>query len=151
VKDANTDGVLEFQMPSSYVYLTGKLELNTRVGDEEAIVVQFSDNNGLDWKNVDRITESGEFSIDLQRFAFRRYDYRLRLALLGGDSWIDRLKITHDIQCSQRALPALDTGDNTIAFSAARTRVPSRSKGVPQATARVDRFNRLISVRSTTA
>jgi hypothetical protein len=118
VKDANADGVLEFQMPSSYVYLTGKLELNTRVEDEEAIVVQFSDNNGLDWKNVDRITESGNFSIDLQRFAFRRYDYRLRLALLGGDSWIDRLKITHDIQCSQRALPALDTGDNTIAFSA---------------------------------
>ena len=31
---------------------------------------------------------------------------------------VEALKITHDVQCSQRALPALGTGENTIRFSA---------------------------------
>ena len=36
----------------------------------------------------------------------------------GPDTGIDRLRIRHDVQCSQRALPTLDKGENTISFSA---------------------------------
>jgi len=36
----------------------------------------------------------------------------------GENTGIDHLKITHDVQCSQRALPTLDQGANTISFSA---------------------------------
>ncbi len=118
VQDGGSDGVLELRMPSSYVYLTGSLDLGVQVGKGAAIVVQFSDNNGLDWQDVTTITDSGDSSIDLQPFAFRRYDYRLRLIVRGADARIDRLKITHDIQCSQRALPTLDKGENNLTFSA---------------------------------
>jgi hypothetical protein len=54
----------------------------------------------------------------LGKFAFRRYDYRLRVLLDGAGTGLNRLFLAHDIQCSQRALPALDQGRNTITFSA---------------------------------
>src|SRR6185295_15987894 len=87
-----------------------------------------SDNNGLDWKEIKNYVglvagpnaPDGSvpmFSIDLQRQIFRRYHYRLKITL-NGDIAITSLKLTHDSQHSQRALPALGQGDNTISFSA---------------------------------
>jgi hypothetical protein len=118
VQDAGRDGVLEIGMPSSYVYLTGTLQLRTQVGQGGSVRVQFSDNNGLDWRDVGSIEQSGEQAIDLQPLVLRRYDYRLRLVIHGANAGIDRLRIAHDVQCSQRALPTLGQGENTIAFSA---------------------------------
>jgi hypothetical protein len=118
VQDAAKPGVLVVRMPSSYVYLTGALSFTAAVGSGGAITVSFSDNNGLDWKELTRVTASGEQTVDLSPLVLRRYDYRLKFALQGAGTGLDALKIVHDIQHSQRPLPALDRGDNTITFSA---------------------------------
>jgi hypothetical protein len=120
LNDAGRPGSLEIEMPCSYVYLNGTLELGAVVAAGGKISILFSDNHGLDWRQVAAIDKSGRHVVDLGRFAFRRYDYRLRLVLAGQGTGLDRLKIAHDVQCSQRALPALVRGKNTISFSAGR-------------------------------
>lgn len=118
LKDASKQGFIEIEMPTSYVYLTGQISLNARVGNGGKIRLLFSDNHGLDWREVTAIEKPGEQVVDIGKFAFRRYDYRLRVVLDGQNTGLYRLKMSHDIQCSQRALPALDRGENTITFSA---------------------------------
>ncbi|HYF51905.1 MAG TPA: hypothetical protein VEJ63_21025 [Planctomycetota bacterium] len=118
VKDANADGVFIMRMPSAYVYLGGELLMRAIVGEGGEVSVHFSDNNGLSWKQVSKLNASGDQKIDLKSLVFRRYDYRLKFVLRGKGTGIDALKLTHDIQHSQRALPALDAGENKIAFSA---------------------------------
>ena len=105
-------------MPSSYVYLAGELSLNAGVGEGGKIQALLSDNNGLDWKPVAEIENSGKQRIDLQKLVLGRYDYILRVVLNGKGTGLENLKLSHAIQCSQRALPALVSGENTIAFSA---------------------------------
>ncbi len=118
VKDAVRPGEFVLRMPSSYVYLNGELELKTIAGSGGKIVVSFSDNNGLDWKPLAEFTASGAQRVDLKPLVLRRYDYRLKFALHGTGTGLDALRITHDIQHSQRPLPALVQGGNTISFSA---------------------------------
>ncbi len=48
---------------------------------------------------------------------YRRYDYRLKFELQGKATGLDAVKVSHDIQHSQRPLPALGQGENKIAFS----------------------------------
>ncbi|MBA2480811.1 MAG: RNA polymerase sigma factor [Planctomycetes bacterium] len=117
-KNAADPASLVIRMPTSYVYLTGTAKATAVVGKDGSIAVQFSDNNGLDWKDVSTINQSGETSIDLAPFAVRRYDYLLKLTLKGAGTGLDALTISHDVQHSQRALPALAEGDNAISFSA---------------------------------
>ena len=118
VADAEKPGVLVLRMPSSYVYLSGEVALKSVLAGGGEIAVELSDNNGLDWKEATpKITAAGEQKIDLKKIVFRRYDYRLRFTLKGAGAGLEALKITHDIQHSQRALPALDAGENKIAFS----------------------------------
>lgn len=114
VKDAAQLGVLVIRMPSSYVYLGGTLAYGAVIGNGGSIAVQFSDNNGLDWKDLAKPAASGPQTVDLKPLAYRRYDYRLKFVLSGAGTGIDKLAISHDIQHSQRALPALDKGANTI-------------------------------------
>lgn len=114
VKDAAKPGVLVVRMPSSYVYLTGKLKFTA----SGPAAVSFSDNNGLDWKELASTTSTGPQEIDLSAHVLRRYDYRLKFELKGKGSGLDALRIEHDIQNSQRALPALGAGKNTLTFSA---------------------------------
>lgn len=109
-------GVIELRMPSSYVYLGGKLSARCAVAPGGEIAITFSDNNGLDWRPVQTITASGPQEIDLKPLVFRRYDYRLRFTLKGAGTSLDALRLTHDIQHSQRPLPALAQGANTITF-----------------------------------
>jgi hypothetical protein len=118
VKDATQPGVLILRMPSSYVYLTGMLTFTAAAGPDSSITVSCSDNNGLDWKEVARVTSSGEQRVDLGPLIQRRYDYRLKFEFRGKGTGLDALKIVHDIQHSQRPLPALAEGSNTITFSA---------------------------------
>lgn len=116
--DAPSPGVLVLRMPSSYVYLSARADLKASVGSGGSIAVAFSDNNGLDWHPVATIDSAGERTIDLKPLVYRRYDYQLKLTLAGPGTTIQRLKLTHDVQHSQRALPALDRGENRIALSA---------------------------------
>lgn len=105
LQEAAKAGSLTVRMPSSYVYLSGKAAFKAA----GPVTVQFSDNNGLDWRDV----AATDGQIDLTPLVFRRYDYRL--AFKGA---LQSLKIEHDIQHSQRPLPALDAGKNTLTFSA---------------------------------
>jgi hypothetical protein len=110
-------GTFVLRMPSSYVYLTGQLEL-AAVG---SVAVSYSDNNGLDWKPITPLSalrETGVVAFDLKPLVYRRYDYRLKFELKSPDASISALKIIHDIQHSQRVLPILDKGDTKISFSA---------------------------------
>jgi hypothetical protein len=118
VKDAAKDGVLVIRMPSSYVYLTGQLSFNAVVGAGGEIQAWFSDNNGLDWKELHKAGASGEATIDLKPHVYRRYDYRLKFVLKGRGTGLQALKMSHDVQHSQRPLPALGQGENTITFGA---------------------------------
>jgi hypothetical protein len=118
VKDRDKPGALVLRMPSSYVYLGGHLTVRPALSAPGRIVVSISDNNGLSWKEVATLTRAGERRIDLKPFVFRRYDYRLKFVLHGAGTGLDALKIDHDVQHSQRALPALGKGRNTITVSA---------------------------------
>lgn len=118
VKDASKPGVYVVRMPTSYVYLGGELAGAAVVGEGGSLRIAFSDNHGLDWKDVARVDRSGELKVDLKPFVYRRYDYRLRFEMSGKGTGLDSLRIANDIQHSQRALPALGEGENRIAFSA---------------------------------
>jgi hypothetical protein len=118
VVNPDKPGVLVLRMPSSYVYLSGQAALKAAVGAGGAVTVGFSDNNGLDWREVKKITETGEQTIDLKPLVFRRYDYRLKIEMTGAGTRLDALKLTHDIQHSQAPLPILGPGKNTITFNA---------------------------------
>jgi hypothetical protein len=118
VDSAEKPGVLTVRMPSSYVYLTGSATLDAVVADGGRIAVAFSDNNGLDWKELASFDKSGEQKIDLNKLVLRRYDYRMRVTLDGKGTGLSGLAFKHDVQHSQRALPALGQGENTITFSA---------------------------------
>jgi hypothetical protein len=118
VRDAARPATLILRMPSSYVYLTGTLAFTAAIGEGGSVVVSFSDNNGLDWKEIAGVTAAGEQRVDLGPLVLRRYDYRLKFVYQGAGTGLDALKIVHDIQHSQRPLPALDQGNNTITFNA---------------------------------
>ena len=110
VKDASKPGVLVVRMPTSYVYLTGKLKFTA----SGPVAVSFSDNNGMDWKPIASVTSSGPQEVDLSPLVLRRYDYRVKFELKGAGAGLDALRFEHDIQNSQRALPALAAGKNTL-------------------------------------
>jgi hypothetical protein len=118
VKDPAQPGLLVIDMPSSYVYLSGRVNLQPVVGPGGSIAVAFSDNHGLDWTEIARIAASGPRQLDLKKQCYRRYDYRLKFQLLGKGTGLDALAISHDIQHSQAPLPALLPGENKISFSA---------------------------------
>ena len=44
--------ILEIDMPTSYVYLTGRIEARRGVGEGGKVRLLLSDNNGLDWREV---------------------------------------------------------------------------------------------------
>ena len=118
VRDSAKPGVLVIDMPSSYVYLSGRLRLQPVIGPGGSIAVAFSDNHGLDWTEIARIDASGPQPLDLKKHCYRRYDYRLKFQLLGKGTGLDAIAIHHDIQHSQAPLPALLPGENKISFSA---------------------------------
>ena len=105
-------------MPSSYVYLGGSLVLKPAIGPAGgSIKVSFSDNNGLDWKEIAKETTATDVFVDLKPFCYRRYDYRLKIEMTGKGTGLTALRLTHGVQHSQAPLPALAAGKNTITFS----------------------------------
>ncbi|MCW8132403.1 MAG: hypothetical protein KIS92_18795 [Planctomycetota bacterium] len=117
-KDPAQPAEFILRMPSGYVYLTGELTFEALAGDGGAVTVAYSDNHGRSWKELAKAAASGPQKIDLTPLVLRRYDYRLKFTLSGKGAGLDALKLTHDLQHSQRALPALGPGENKIAFSA---------------------------------
>src|SRR5262249_37680196 len=101
VRDPARPASLVVRMHSSYVYLTGTLTFTAAVGDGGSAVVSFSDNNGLDWREVARVTSPGERRVDLTPLVLRRYDYRLKFEFRGAGTGLDALKFVHDVQHSQ--------------------------------------------------
>lgn len=117
VKDPAKPGELVLHMPCSFVYLTGALDVKGSAGDGR-VAVAISDNHGLDWKQVANLTGDFTTGINLSPYLLRRYDYRLKFVFTGKNAGVESIAISHDIQYSQRALPALKAGGNTITFSA---------------------------------
>jgi len=118
LKDSAQPGTYIVRVPSSYVYLSGELTFKAAVGEGGGLDVFFSDNQGATWKELAKLNAGGDQKIDLKPLVYRRYDYRLKFVLKGKGTGLDALKITHDIQHSQRPLPALAQGSNTVKFSA---------------------------------
>jgi hypothetical protein len=118
VKDPAAPALLIIRMPSSYVYLSGKVDVDVKLGAGGKVLVQYSDNNGLDWKDVKTFETAGKETLDLTPFCFRRYDYRLRFEMTGAGTGLDALEITHDVQHSQLPLPLLGPGANVVSLSA---------------------------------
>ncbi|HYF51906.1 MAG TPA: hypothetical protein VEJ63_21030 [Planctomycetota bacterium] len=117
LKDAAQPGVLIIRMPTSYIYLSGTVNFDAVAADGGTIAVSYSDNNGLDWKALTTVNASGPQKIDLTPHCYRRYDYRLKFEIKGKGTGLDSLKILHDVQHSQRVLPILAQGNNTITCS----------------------------------
>ena len=116
VKDAASPAVLDIRMPSSYVFLGGFAQATAAIEGDGEIKFLISDNNGLEWKPVATLA-AGENKVDLKPYVFRRYSYILRVVMKGSNTGLDSLKLSNDIQHSQRALPALAQGENTITFT----------------------------------
>ncbi|MDB4968340.1 MAG: hypothetical protein JWN44_4029 [Myxococcales bacterium] len=114
VADPTKPAVLIVRMASSYLDLSGALQLTAVVPSGGAITVAFSRNHGLDWQTVATIAASGARTIDLSPWVRRQYDYRVRIQLEGDGTGLDALAISDVVQHSQRALPALAVGDNAI-------------------------------------
>ncbi|MBL7223831.1 MAG: hypothetical protein ISS72_08260 [Candidatus Brocadiae bacterium] len=119
VDDPGDAGTVVLRMPSSYVYLGGEMLYDAGVGEGGSVTVLLSDNNGLDWRPINEMKASAERTVVLTPWVFRRYDYLLKFVLNGEGTQLNTLRLTHDIQHSQRPLPALAQGPNTITFSAA--------------------------------
>jgi len=139
VKDPGQPGIYIVRMPTAYVYLGGRLTCTAVVAEGGALKVSFSDNHGLDWKDLARFEKSGGQEVDLKPFVFRRTDYRLRFEFSGKGTGLEALRIDHDIQHSQRALPALAEGENRIAFSAG---APESTITVETASSHLERKDR---------
>jgi hypothetical protein len=119
-QDAQKPASFVLRRSCSYVYLKGMLSLDAVVGTGGRILLETSDTNGLSWKPLATITESGKRDIDLQASIQRKYDVRLRVTLNGAGTGVNAASIAADIQHSQAPLPALGSGENTISFHAGK-------------------------------
>jgi hypothetical protein len=114
VADPLAPATLIIDLPSSYVYLGGRLSFTRVVPAPGDFRIAVSDNNGLDWKELSVSPGSGLQTLDLSALVLRRYDIQLRIILSGQGTGLSALAVGFDIQHSQRALPALGRGGNTI-------------------------------------
>jgi len=129
LRATDAKGTFTIRMPSSYVYLSGKLQGDAVVAEGGRIIVSFSDNNGTSWKHVETLNASGDVSLDLTDLCFRRYDYRLRFEMQGAGTGLDALKLTHDVQHAQTPLPALTSSRAKLRAdrSSSPTMIPNSS------------------------
>ncbi|MBE7465088.1 MAG: hypothetical protein HS116_16545 [Planctomycetes bacterium] len=116
VKDAAQPAELIIPVNTSYVFLQSHVRFDAVVGNGGSISVSYSDTHGIEWKELGNITQSGSQDLDLSDALLRRYQYRVRFVLKGAGTGLSALVLHHDVQHSQRPLPALDTGENTITF-----------------------------------
>jgi hypothetical protein len=119
IADPSRPAVIVLRFPSSYVYVKAQAIVEmTRIPPQGSIRVSFSDNNGLDWKDVTTLQQGGGHTIDLTPLVQRRYDYRLKLELMDKGTTLTALRMANQFQCSQAALPAIAEGENHLTFTA---------------------------------
>lgn len=109
-----------FRMHCPYVYLEALARLQGGIGrGGGSVSLLVSTNNGLDWAEVWQTHAAGPFTeeLSLTGRVFRRYDEYLKV-VVEGDAQVDSLAMENHIQHSQRALPALGAGRNTITVHA---------------------------------
>ncbi|HHN46880.1 MAG TPA: hypothetical protein ENN09_05505 [Planctomycetes bacterium] len=118
-QDVKAPAEAVFRMQCPYVFLTGKVRVaGTAKSQDAAVRVLLSTNNGLEWKELKRVAgASFNEEMDFGKQVIRRYDYYVKL-ILEGDSAVSSLEIVNDIQHSQRPLPALAQGRNTVTVHA---------------------------------
>ena len=114
---SSIDALGQFQLHPVLGRIGGSVNFNAVVGDGGSVKVAISTNHGLDWTELAAVSKSGEQTIDIKKYIFRHYDYRLKVDIAGSGSGLDALKLTHDIQHSQAPLPLIQEGSNTISFS----------------------------------
>ncbi|HET6374263.1 MAG TPA: transglutaminase domain-containing protein, partial [Candidatus Polarisedimenticolia bacterium] len=79
-------GEIVIPFSSGYVFLGGRLKARFfRRGQEAALRVLVSTNNGLDWKEIWSAGQTGSFEadIDLGPAIYRRYAYQLKIEMTG--------------------------------------------------------------------
>lgn len=115
-KELLKSGEVIIRMHSNYVYLSGAVFAHVPVGTAFDVSVD----NGLSWKNVELSKPSNATVLALKPFIHQKYDYLLRVRIAAKSDVPDdsTLALKNIVQLSQRALPALDKGDNTITFHA---------------------------------
>jgi len=109
--DVSQTGVLVVRMQCPYPFLS--MNITGRSGGG-VITVSYALSNSREYTTLGTITEPGEFSLDPGPSVIRRYSCTIRFELSGADACLQALRIAADFQCSQRALPNLVSGRNTI-------------------------------------
>ncbi|MCL2640086.1 MAG: hypothetical protein FWD53_04505, partial [Phycisphaerales bacterium] len=117
VKDASKEGTLIIRKPSSYLYMTGNIDMAPVVAAGGSITVFYSENHGLDWKEIAKFEQSGDQKLDITNNMFGRYDYQIKFVMQGAGTGLNSLKFTEDIQHSQAVLPLILEGDNKMTFT----------------------------------
>src|SRR5579862_2553899 len=117
VKDPTKPGVLIVRMASPYVILNGVVAVGCITPEHGEIAVDVSVNNGQDWNEVKKVHEWAN-GLSLSKLIIRHYSYCVRFTLKGKGTGLKNVNFEDEVQLSQRALPAFDTGDNKITFSA---------------------------------
>jgi hypothetical protein len=122
-----------FPFASSYVFLGGKLRGRfARPSADDRIRVLVSLNHGLDWTEIWSAHRGGtsDEEIDLEPWLLRRYQYLVKIEMvtraLSGVG-VESLAFVHDIQHSQRPLPLLREGRNTITVTAPEPALATRT------------------------
>jgi hypothetical protein len=115
LRENNDPGEVIYRLPSSYVYLGGVLRFDN-LHAQRKVRVELSRNNGRDWTEIGGAGDAEIVAIDLKPYIYRLYDYQIRFTLDPMAS-IQNIVFRHDVQHSQRALPLLSEGVNTVSFN----------------------------------
>jgi hypothetical protein len=113
--DSDKPGTLVIEMRAPYVCLAGAVSGALSGG---SLDVRLSTNNGLDYAPVGNARGAAPFALDTSKAIFRRYAYRVKLELTGAGAGLTDLILKSEVQVSQRALPILTKGSNTVTVMA---------------------------------
>jgi len=110
-EDDSMPGTVVIEMQCPYPYLSASVSGEMGGG---SLAVSYSLNNGGSFVALGTASQQGGFSMDVGNKALRRYSWQVRLVLSGPDACLTSVRIQNEFQCSQRALPTLVSGTNTI-------------------------------------
>jgi hypothetical protein len=123
--EAGKPGIIVIPMASPYVYLGGRVTVQTsRTTEADRVTVSVSTNNGRSFTPVwEAPVGRGEGTIDLSARVLRRYAYWVRVELTAaapGGAGLSAVTIESDFQHAPRTLPWLGKGANTVTVAADR-------------------------------
>jgi hypothetical protein len=116
VKDRSRPGVVVIAMSSPYVYLTGRMIIDSTAPMDRWFVTVSTD-NGRTFRQPDVITGNGTRSTVNFGGIARRYAYWIKIEL-REDAGIGSLAVENEFQHAPRTLPRIEKGKNTITVAA---------------------------------